>query len=186
MIAKFRAPLACSLLLVTAVAGAEDAPEFPGTAPEHELLKRFVGEWEITGECTTTPGSDPTENTGRTSSRLLGGRWVINEMVFDADGTEIRGVQTLGYDPAKQKYIGTWTDSMMNHLWVYEGVYDEEKRTLVLDTMGPNMMGDGELVPFQDTFEFVSEDKITMRSKAKDDAGEWVVFMTSEMSRVAE
>ncbi|QDT67301.1 hypothetical protein MalM25_01980 [Planctomycetes bacterium MalM25] len=186
MISLLKASLTCSLLLVAAVACGDEPPAFPGTAPEHELLQRFVGEWEITGECTIGPGSEPTKNTGRTSSRLLGERWAINEMVFDTDGIEIRGVQTLGYDPAKQKYVGTWTDSMMNHLWVYEGVYDEEKRTLTLDTMGPNMMGDGELIPYQDTFEFVSKDKIVMRSQAKDDAGEWVVFMTSEMSRVAE
>ncbi len=178
--------LAPILLAAEATVCAEDAPDFPGPAPEHVLLKRFVGEWKLESECKTAPNAEPTKNTGRSSSQMLGERWVVNKMEFDADGVRVVGVQTLGYDPAKEKYVGTWTDNMQNHLWVYEGTYDESTRTLTLDTMGPNMMGDGELIPYQDTFEFVSKDKIIMRSQAKDDAGEWVVFMTSQMTRVAE
>ena len=31
---------------------------------------------------------------------------------------------TLGYDPAKKKYVGTFIASVMTHLWIYSGSLD--------------------------------------------------------------
>ncbi|MEO0530894.1 MAG: DUF1579 domain-containing protein [Planctomycetota bacterium] len=170
--------LSCYSLAVRA----DDIPNFPGPVAEHELLQRFVGTWDSVGECSTGPDSEPMINRATMTSRSVGGRWVVNEMDVDAGGMPVTGLQTLGYDPAKQKYVGTWVDSMQNHLWVYEGDYDPATKTLVLHTMGPNMMGDGELIPFRDSYEFVSDDEIISRSEAKTD-GEWVEFMKSRLTR---
>lgn len=175
--------LSCLLLLGAATARAEDPPEFPGPAPEHELLKRFVGSWTSEGECSGGPDSEPMENRAEVESRMLGERWVVNEITVNAGGMAVVGVQTIGYDPTKKKYVGTWIDSMQNHLWVYEGSYDEATKTLTLEAMGPNLMAGGELVPFRDSYRFVSEDRIESRSVAQGADGEWVPFMTGEMRR---
>lgn len=186
MISRSLVLFVCSLLILASAAFADDAPQFPGTAPEHKLLKRFVGAWTSTGECTIAPDAEPMESSGKMVSRMLGERWIVSQLTMGEGASAVEGILTIGYDPAKQKYVGTWTDNMQNRLWVYEGSYDEEQRILMLDTTGPNLTGDGEIIPYQDSYEFVSADEIVMRSKAKGEDGEWVTFMTSEMRRAGD
>lgn len=180
----FRFFNALTLLLMASVSAAEEAvPEFPGPAPEHALLQRFIGSWQTSGECSTGPDTPSMKNRGTMTSRMLGERWVVNDMKIDADGTPVVGVQTIGYDPTKKKYVGTWTDSMINHLWVYEGRYDENSETLVLEADGPNLMAGGAMTRFRDTYRFVTDDRIESTSASLSDEGEWVVFMTGVMVR---
>src|SRR5258708_35556867 len=47
--------------------------EMPGPVKEHELLQKFVGEWESEGEAFMAPGQPPTKLKGVESSRLIGG-----------------------------------------------------------------------------------------------------------------
>ena len=93
---------------------------------------------------------------------------------MNAGGARIEATLTLGYDTRQQKYVGTWIDSMQNQLWVYEGDYDPETQTLTLDTEGPNLMGDGQMTPFRDAHQFVSDDEMVSRSSAVDESGAWV------------
>lgn len=181
----FLGSLAATLLLAASSTLAQ-APVFPDPSPEHELLKRFVGHWESSSECDGGPGDEPMVNRGTLHGRMLGERWVVNEIEVDAGGMQIVGLQTIGYDPRRKKYVGTWSDSMQNQLWVYEGDYDPETRTLSLDAEGPNLMGDGEMTLFRDSFEFVSDDEIISRSAAIGEDGEWVVFMEGRAKRVDE
>jgi len=41
-------------------------------------------------------------------------------------------MMTLGYDPQKKRYLGTWIGSMMSHLWVYEVELDASGSVLTL------------------------------------------------------
>jgi uncharacterized protein DUF1579 len=45
---------------------------------------------------------------------------------------------TLGYDPEKKQYVGTWVGSMMSYLWVYDGSLDAEEKVLTLNAEGPS------------------------------------------------
>jgi hypothetical protein len=91
-------------------------------------------------------------------------------------------LMTLGYDPAKKKYVGTFIGSMMTHLWVYEGT--REGNVLTLDTVGPSFSGDGSLVAYQDIIEIVSDDHRTLNSQLKGPDGNWAKFMSGHYRRV--
>lgn len=157
---------------------AQEAP-----APENAWLEQFTGEWETTSEFSVGPGVPQLTSSGTMSSRMLGGHWVVSEMSAEMMGTKVEAVQTLGYDAEKQKYIGTWVDSMASHLWKYEGSVDETGNKLTLEAEGPNFMAGGELTKFRDAYEFKSPDHFVATSSMLGESGEWVAFMTGDFRR---
>jgi hypothetical protein len=48
-------------------------------------------------------------------------------------------MMTLGYDPHRKRYVGTWIGSMMTHLWVYGCELDASERVLTLNAEGPSV-----------------------------------------------
>ncbi len=93
------------------------------------------------------------------------------------------GVQTIGYDAAKKKYVGTWVDSMTDFMWKYEGSVDKSGKILTLEAEGPNFASPGKLTKFQDIYEFKSADVIAITSKMLGDDGKWVTFMSGSANR---
>lgn len=158
-------------------------PEFPTPTKEHQWLKQFVGKWETQSEGTMGPSQPTVKAKGTLDGRMLGGFWVVNELQMDVMGSSVTGIQTIGYDPAKKKYVGTWVDSMMNHLWNYEGSVDATGKILTLDAMGPNFMVPGKQTMFRDAYEFKSADHVIATSSMMGEDGKWIVFMTGHMTR---
>jgi hypothetical protein len=91
-------------------------------------------------------------------------------------------ILTLGYDPQKERFVGTWIGSMMTNLWGYEGELDPAERVLTLNTEGPNMAGDG-TAKYQETIEVISDDHRVFKSRVLGDDGQWREFMTSHYRR---
>ena len=158
-------------------------PEFPKPTKEHQFLDKFVGTWETQSEGTVGPDQPPMKCKGMMKSRSLGGFWLVNEMTGDMMGTPMTGIQTIGYNTDKQKYVGTWVDSMMNHMWHYEGSVTEAGTTLTLEAEGPNFMADGKTTKFRDIYEFKSPDHIHATSTMLGEDGKWVVFMSGDSRR---
>lgn len=174
----------CLLVLCCANSNAQDPADFPSPEKEHQWLEQFVGKWEATSECSMGPDQPPIKSEGSMSSRMLGGFWVISEVSYETPGSTMNAIQTIGYDPAKKKYVGTWVDSATSHMWNYEGTVDESGKVLALDAEGPNFMADGKMTTFRDAYEFESPDLIISTSSILMDDGKWVTFMTGEMRRV--
>ena len=158
-------------------------PEVPAPEKEHQWLEQFVGHWDIHSEGSAGPDQPPMQSNGTMTARLLGPFWVINELTWDMMGTPMNGIQTIGYDPAIKKYVGTWVDSMMNHMWQYTGFVDESGKILTLEAEGPNSMAGGNMTKFRDIYEFTSADHIKATSSMLGEDGKWIVFMTGEMQR---
>lgn len=94
-----------------------------------------------------------------------------------------RLLMTLGYDPQKQKYVGTWIGSMMAHLWLYEGTLDAEGKVLTLNSEGPNCADEGKLATFKDVIEFPNDYQRVHSSYLLGDDGEWSRVMTTNYRR---
>jgi Protein of unknown function (DUF1579) len=132
----YRAMLVCLMSGLTSVAStvrAQDAKPLP----EHKILAVEEGVWdaEIT---TTVPGQDAIKSKGLETNRLIGGKWLISDFKGEFFGSPFEGHGVNGYDPKKGKYVGTWVDSMSQHIDVLEGTYDEKTKTLTLNSDSVN------------------------------------------------
>lgn len=178
--------LASSLLAVTFFTGAVQAQEGPQPSKpekEHEWLKQLVGEWTTHGKAETLPGQPTFECDGTESTQAIGDLWVVARGEAQAMGMTVNSMMTLGYDPEKKKFVGTWVDSMFNHMWKYEGTLDESGKVLTLLTKGPNMIKPGETANYKEVLELKDKDHKTFTSHMEVN-GEWVKMMTADATRV--
>jgi hypothetical protein len=151
---------------------------------EHEWLQQLVGDWTYEHECSMGPDQPPSKFTGTETVRSLGGVWVVCEGQGEMPGGgAATTIMTLGYDPLRKKYIGTFIGSMMTHLWIYEGGLDAAGKALTLDTEGPSFTDQGKLAKYQDIIEFKSADYRTLSSRTPGDDGKWHMFMTAHYRR---
>jgi len=158
----------------------------PEPQPEHEWLHRLVGDWRFEGECFMGADQPPFKSTGDFAVRSLGGLWILCEGISDAlDGTPAQSIITLGYDPQKSRFVGSFIASCMTRLWIYEGSLDESGNVLTLDTEGPSFAEDGSLSPYQDIYEIESDDHWILKSRAPGEDGQWFQFMTAHYRRKA-
>ncbi len=149
----------------------------------HQWLKQFVGTWTFESDCLAGPDQPPEIMKGRETTRCLGDAWVVCESVIDhPEAGPVSNLMTLGFDPQKQKFVGTFIASVMGNLWVYEGTLDPTGKILTLDTRGPSCTGDG-LCEYQDIYEIVDDDHRTLTSQLKGPDGSWVRFMTAHYHR---
>jgi hypothetical protein len=152
---------------------------------EHSWLERLVGEWSYETEAVMEPGAPPVKLAGNESVRSLGGLWVICEGRCEMPGGDSgTTIMTLGFDPARGCYVGTFVGSMMTHLWRYEGRLDPAGRVLTLDTEGPSFTAEGAMARYQDVIEIEDADHRTLASQSFGDDGRWHRFMTARYRRV--
>jgi hypothetical protein len=168
---------------------ATDSSQLPMPKPEpqkeHTWLKQLVGDWTCEGVAIMGPDVPPVNFKTTDHTRSVGDVWFIGEGTGEMpDGTTSTTIATLGYDPAKQRFVGTFLGSMMTNLWVYEGTLDESGRVLTLDTEGPGLSGDGALAKYQDVIEIKSDDERTLTSFLQGEDGQWTQIMSMTYRRV--
>lgn len=175
--------LFCLAPITSIAQDAPETPEMPKPTKEHEWLLKFVGEWEMESEVKMDPSGPPVAATATESVRSLGGFWIIAEGETKAMGMSFSYIMSLGYDPDKKRYVGTWIDSMNGYLWVYDGSLDSTGKILTLEAEGPCPTKPGEMSKFKDITEFKSPDHRVFSSKMQDENGEWVTFATGHSRR---
>ena len=159
----------------------------PEPTKEHKWLDQLVGEWNCKSQMMMPDGSSATGNATEVV-RSLGGLWTVAEMKADMpDGSDGEMIMTLGYDPAKGKFVGTFVGSMMNFMWHYLGSLSADGKTLTLDCEGPNMAPGAEpgtTANYQDIVTIVDANTRTLRSQMATPDGGWVQFMEATYKRV--
>jgi hypothetical protein len=159
--------------------------EMEAATKQHQWLQQLVGEWSFEGEAIMGPDKPAERSKGYETVRALGEFWVLGEGEGEMPGGGLATMLiTLGYDPAKGSFVGTWVGSMMPTLWVYEGRLDPAEKVLTLSAEGPSFTGDGKIAQYQDVITLESEDHRTLHSQVQGEDGTWTRFMTAHYRRV--
>ncbi len=149
----------------------------------HRWLRRMIGDWEFESCCDGGPGGEPMKSTGTERVSAFGDLWVVGDGEGEIPGGgSMRMRITIGFDPAKDRYVGTWMGSPMGSMFVYEGTRQGD--VLTLDTTGPCMTDPGKTAHYQDIVELHGDDRRVLRSRMKGDDGGWIEFMRGEYRRV--
>lgn len=153
--------------------------------PQHRWLQQLIGEWEFTSECSCGPDAPPLKSKGSERVRTLGDLWVIGEGGGEMPGGgAMNFIMSVGFDPAKNKFVGSWIASCMGMMFVYEGDLDESANTLTLNTTGPSFEDPTKTARFQDIVELHGKDRRVLRSRFQGPDGGWTDFMRAEYRRV--
>ena len=156
---------------------------FAAAQDEHRWLRQLIGEWSYQAEA-SGPGQESTKSEGSETVRPVGDLWVLAEGEGRMpDGTLGKSLMMLGYDPDRDRYVGTWVGSMMTHLWVYDGALDASGRVLTLSADGPSMSGSGGMAKYQDIITMESADHRILTARVLGEDGVWTAFMTAHYRR---
>ncbi|MBD2121883.1 DUF1579 domain-containing protein [Trichocoleus sp. FACHB-262] len=150
---------------------------------EHQWLQKLVGEWTYETEAMMGPDQPWVKSTGTETVRSVGGLWILAEGQGEMPCGPATTLMTLGYDPQKQRYVGTWVGSMMTYLWQYDGELDAGETVLTLASDGPTMTGEEKMAKYKDAIEFKSDDHRILTSHMLGDDGQWHHFMTAHYRR---
>lgn len=152
---------------------------------EHQWLQKLVGEWTYEIEAVMGPDQPPTKFKGTESVRSLGGFWVLCEGRGESPGGGTSNtLMTLGYDPKKKSFVGTFIGSMSSYMWIYEtGSLDAAESALTFECDGPDFEHEGKLKRYRDTIEWKSDDHRVLRAQMQGDDGTWTEMMVSHYRR---
>lgn len=130
-------------LVVPAAAEAQGGPPLPKPGPEHKLLADDEGTWDASVEVFMAPGMPPAVSKGvETNTVGCGGLCLITDFKGEmGPGQPYHGHGVATWDPAKKKYIGSWTDSMSSGLAIGESTYDPATKTITGSMDGPDATG---------------------------------------------
>ncbi|PRD40992.1 hypothetical protein C5748_23700 [Phyllobacterium phragmitis] len=160
---------------------------------EHHWLQQLVGEWtcEMDAHTQCPEGSDAeasgaessgeegsTSATWTESVRSLHGLWVVGEGKGEMPQVgPVTTILTIGYDPHKKRYVGTWIGSMMTYLWIYDGWLDETGKVLTLEAEGPDFTTEGKMAKYRDIITIKDNDYRLFTAEVLGDDGEWREMM---------
>lgn len=158
--------------------------EIPPPKLEHEWLQRLLGDWSFEAEMVMGPGQPPVKTKGRWVIRPVGALWIV----ADGEGTSPDGethtsMMTIGFDPEKGRFVGTFIASPMTKLWLYDGAFDGQDR-LILAASGPSFVSEGETL-YHDIIEITEEGRFRFSSRLQGTDGAWIDFMSADYRRAA-
>jgi len=154
---------------------------------QHLWLRRFVGTWTFEAEFIMGPDQPPITSRGTETVRMIGDLWIVAESTAEMGGAGLmNAVLSLGYDPSKGKFVGTWIGSPSATMFVYEGDMTDAGgiQTLPLNTIGPSWTDPAKPAHYQDILELRGDNLRTLSSQLLQDDKTWSRFMTATYRRV--
>jgi hypothetical protein len=105
----------------------EQFAELSRPGASHEVLKTFVGEWNVAVVSWGSPDANPERSTARSSINwILGYRYLREKYKSLEMGPRYEGLGFLGYDAGAQVYSSVWMDSLNTSIATSKGVFNPE------------------------------------------------------------
>lgn len=149
-------------------------PATPGK--QHQLLQSKVGTWDAKVQGMGGPSTGTL-----TVSSGPGELWTVAEFSSEMMGMPFTGIEITGYDPAKEKFVSIWVDSMTTAPQMMEGVYDEASKKLTMKGEAVGM--DGQPAEMLNVSEFKDDDTTVFTMSMAGHGGEAAPMMTIEYTR---
>lgn len=127
----------------------------------HELLKKYVGDWDVEISTWQDPTAKPQTSKGTMKNTLiLDGRYLKSNFEGMMGGMKFQGLEVIGYDLFKKMYTTFWIDSMSTSFMVTAGTLNMAGNVLTETGTSPDPMTDGETVQkFKNVTTFISDGK---------------------------
>ena len=150
-----RLTLFAGTCLMPAVAAAQ-APPMPTPGPEHAVMKEELGTWDASVEM-MMPGAPATPPSKGVEVNVLScsGLCLVTDFKGTLMGMPFEGHGVSTWDPAKKKYIGSWSDSMAAGLATSEATWDAAKKTMNGTMEAPD--GTGGTAKMRSTVEYTAD-----------------------------
>jgi Protein of unknown function (DUF1579) len=157
----------------------------PKPTTQHEWLKQLLGDWTVQATCKMPDGSTSITKAQETV-RQIGELFVVAELTGQTPGSDqpLSSLLTLGFDPDKDKFVGSWIGSPMPQLITYEGTLSDDAKTLTLDCQAPGYEDPTETKSYQDVLVIKSTNEREFHSQIQNDDATWTRFMSSMYTRV--
>lgn len=149
---------------------------------QHRWLERLIGDWTVEGRA--IPDAPEWRSTGAETVSAFGAPWIVMDGEYRmGEAAPQRSRITLGYDPARQLFVGGFISTHMASFWPYEGVLEDDGRVLRLKSRGARMDGQPGEAVYEDVIAIVSPDERTLTGRVQNDDGGWTDFMTTTYRR---
>jgi len=139
----------------------EQMTKYGTPGKEHELLKRYVGEWDVDISTWQDPMAKPEKSKGTMKNTLLfEGRYLKCNLEGMMGAMKFQGLEVIGYDLFKKMYTTFWVDSWSTAFMVTTGTLDTAGNVLTETGMSPDPMTDGKTMQkFKNVTTFLGDGK---------------------------
>jgi hypothetical protein len=129
----------------------------------HEHLKNFAGEWEVSTKGWMYPGAELAASQGTSTGELImGGRFLKMHFKGAMFGQPFEGFQIIGYDNLQKKYVTFWIDSTSTAFYMMSGTRDKETNVTKAAGEWPDPMTGG-TIKVRDVTELSSKNEFRYR-----------------------
>lgn len=144
MISKTVKPIVVLLLLLvlglapvlTQDGEGNEKPETEFLTPQHEWLDELAGDWNINSKMWQSGSDEPFEVSGSSTMEMLWGRYLSEEFSLGEAPMVIKGVGTIGFDDAAEKFKSMYCLNTGTGMTMFTGTRDDDGDVLTLKHEG--------------------------------------------------
>ena len=125
----------------------------------HAYFNDLVGKWDVKTTAWMAPGQEPVvSQSSCEASVILGGRFLMMKFAGTMFGQPFEGLEIVGYDNLKKKYVTFWVDNQSTGFYLTEGTRDTLTRVETETGNWPDPMT-GKSIKVRSITKFVSKDE---------------------------